>query len=169
MGSSLIRPAAPEDLDELVRVHLAAFRAGNGPALSEEALARLTPESDREAWEPVLGGPPERARVLVAETDGGLVGLAGSGPSRDNDAGGPVGELYALYVDPAAWGEGHGAALHDAALTNLRDSGFRDATLWVLERNHRARRFYAAHGWAGDGARGEFWGAVKVRLRRALP
>jgi GNAT superfamily N-acetyltransferase len=168
MASSRIRPAAPDDLDELVRVHLAAFRAGNGPALSDEALARLTPEADRDAWDPVLRAPPDRARVLVAEADGGLVGVAGAGPSRDHDAGEPVGELYALYVDPAAWGAGHGAALHDAALAHLRDGGFREATLWVLEGNARAREFYGTHGWADDGARGEFWGAVKVRMRRPL-
>ena len=39
-----------------------------------------------------------------------------------------------------------------AALSVLRDEGYGAATLWVLERNPRARRFYEAAGWIADGA-----------------
>ena len=33
----------------------------------------------------------------------------------------------------------------------MRSAGFRRATLWVIEENAEARRFYEAAGWRPDG------------------
>jgi RimJ/RimL family protein N-acetyltransferase len=41
------------------------------------------------------------------------------------------------------------AELHDAALAEQPDCP--ELRLWVLEENHRARRFYEKHGWRGNG------------------
>jgi len=40
----------------------------------------------------------------------------------------------------------------DRAMATLRAVGFSTATLWVLDTNLRARRFYEAAGWVPDGA-----------------
>jgi hypothetical protein len=54
----------------------------------------------------------------------------------------------------------------------LRQAGFADAGLWVLEDNPRARRFYEASGWAADGATKPFSRAgvdtVVIRFRKRL-
>jgi hypothetical protein len=39
-----------------------------------------------------------------------------------------------------------------SALRHLVGAGYVQATLWVLDSNARARRFYAKGGWAEDGA-----------------
>lgn len=52
-----------------------------------------------------------------------------------------------LHVSPAHWGSGAAGQLHAAAIDDLRRRGFATCTLWVLEENLRARRFYAKHGW----------------------
>ena len=52
---------------------------------------------------------------------------------------------------PEAWGSGAGSALMAPGIEALRASGYRDAILWVLEDNPRARRFYEREGWALDG------------------
>jgi hypothetical protein len=39
-----------------------------------------------------------------------------------------------------------------AAVDTLRDAAFIEATLWVLDTNARARRFYEIAGWAVDDA-----------------
>jgi GNAT superfamily N-acetyltransferase len=128
-------------------------------------MTELTPARDAEAWEPVLRDTPERARVVVLEDRGALRGVAGAGPARDDDLDRTTtGELYALYVHPDAWGRGYGDALHATALDHLWAEGFSAAVLWVLEGNHRARRFYADRGWREDGARGSFWDSPKVRM-----
>jgi hypothetical protein len=60
----------------------------------------------------------------------------------------------------------------DAALQGLAGAGFTAATLWVLESNARARRFYEACGWSADGtakvddSRG--FPLSEVRYRRSL-
>jgi hypothetical protein len=38
----------------------------------------------------------------------------------------------------------------EAALERLRQAGFEAATLWVLDTNTEARRFYEAGGWQWD-------------------
>ncbi len=61
-------------------------------------------------------------------------------------------ESYAsIYVHPDHWDSGVGARLHDAAMQALRECGFREATLWVLDINERARLFYERRGWFNDG------------------
>jgi len=163
-----LRPARPDDLDELVRVNLAAFRAGNAPALSQDAAAQLSIDAARAQWRQFLEHQPAGATTTVAELAGRLCGFAGAGPTRDDDLDPSIGELYSLYVDPHLWTQGHGTALHHAALDQLVRSGFASAALWVLEGNERSRRFYRARGWEPDGAQRPFMGANSLRLRHTL-
>jgi len=59
-----------------------------------------------------------------------------------------------------------------AAVDRMRELGFREATLWVLDGNERAERFYRIAGWRKDDAvRTEQWGDAtlrEVRYRRKL-
>jgi RimJ/RimL family protein N-acetyltransferase len=51
-----------------------------------------------------------------------------------------------------------------AAVRSLDAAGFTCATLWVLETNDRARRFYTHLGWEPDGAvRDEVVGEAPIR------
>ena len=76
--------------------------------------------------------------------NGSIVGVVLAGPDPDDPA---VGHLARLYVDPERWGAGIGTALHNAAVADLVHHGFPTATLWVLEDNVRARRWYERLGW----------------------
>jgi RimJ/RimL family protein N-acetyltransferase len=59
-----------------------------------------------------------------------------------------------------------------ATMTTLGRADYAQATLWVLEDNERARRFYEAAGWRADGTAVEdtAGGASlnKLRYRRSL-
>jgi GNAT superfamily N-acetyltransferase len=95
-------------------------------------------------------------------------------PSRDDDAGpAGAGELAALYLLPGSWGTGLGRELMASGLSAFRDAAFDEATLWVLDTNSRARRFYEAADWHADGAvkQDDRRGFVlnEVRYRRACP
>jgi len=94
------------------------------------------------------------------------------GPPQEEPAPQGVGEVYALYIDPDHWGSGYGRALFAAAERGLRDTGFREAILWVLGANARARRFYEIAGWRADGGKKtDHRGDVplhEVRYRRSL-
>jgi GNAT superfamily N-acetyltransferase len=74
-----------------------------------------------------------------------VVGFASLGPDRDDSE---IGELYAIYVLPPRWGGGAGRALMAEAVDRLRSNAFREARLWVLADNPRARAFYERSGWS---------------------
>jgi GNAT superfamily N-acetyltransferase len=120
-----------------------------------------------ERWRTRLERPPPGWATFVA-VESSVVGFASVGPSRDGHGGG---EVYAIYVDPDAWGTGSGRALLERAEKRLaRD--YDEAVLWVLEDNPRARRFYEIAGWTPDGGRKEdVWfdvTAKEVRYRKRL-
>ena len=52
------------------------------------------------------------------------------------------GEIKKLFVEPVLQGGGIGTALLSYAVTGLQGR-----TLWALEKNHRAIRFYERHGF----------------------
>jgi ribosomal protein S18 acetylase RimI-like enzyme len=89
-------------------------------------------------------------KTWVAD-DEGPVGFAVTGPSEDADAGERTAELYAIYLDPEQLGTGLGRRLFEHAVEDLRSRRFDTVTLWVLETNERARRFYEVAGWKHDG------------------
>lgn len=104
---------------------------------------------DETRWLHRVVEPPPGWSTCVAEVNGRVVGFAATGPSRDKKG---VGELYAIYVEPDAWSTGTGRALIAAAERELAHT-YREAHLWVLEDNPRARRFYERAGWQLDGVR----------------
>ncbi len=151
-ATALVRTARPEDARPVAEVHVASWRHAYRGLLAEEYLERLSVE-DREAmWLGAFSDPDLRSGAFVAEVDGRIVGFASFGPSRDEDVPEGTGEVPAIYVDPSMLGTGVGRELFGAATLALRDAGFARATLWVLEANALARRFYEKAGWSWDGA-----------------
>jgi ribosomal protein S18 acetylase RimI-like enzyme len=128
-----------------------------------DRLAAISVDQREELARTMLSRP-ERGTVLVAEVDRAVAGLASVGAARDSEG---AGEVYAIYADPAHWGRGVGRALMERALAALRERGFEEAVLWVLDDNPRARRFYEAGGWRLDGAHreGEHLGVRTEELR----
>lgn len=143
----MIRPAIPDDAEAIARVHVRTWQGAYGHVFPVEELEGISVEARAASWRGML----ERGRTYVAERDGEVVGFASAGASRDDDGSG-IGELYAIYVDPAHWDSGAGRELAIWADGTLRREGFTEATLWVLDDNPRARRFYEAGGWRLDGA-----------------
>lgn len=167
-----IRRARPEDAEVIAEIHVRSWKAAFSGLLPQDYLDALRPEDRRPEWDEALRGPTWPL-VLLAEEDLGIVGFVSLGPSRDADAGAAaVGEIRTIYLDPSAWGGGVGSALLGAAEAELSRAGFPMATLWVLETNAKARRFYERHGWATDGgSQMHDWVAFSspdVRYRREL-
>ncbi len=61
------------------------------------------------------------------------------------------GEIASFYTHPAHRSKGCGGLLFEEALRRLKALGFLKAFVFVLRENEKARRFYAAHGFAWDG------------------
>jgi ribosomal protein S18 acetylase RimI-like enzyme len=154
-GATIVRDARPEDADGIARVHVATWQGAYAHIFPPEALRALDAGMERRGayWRQTIEAAGPQAHTLVAVLDDDVVGFADVRPTRDVDADAErVGELTAIYVSPAAWGVGAGRRLMTDALERLRGSGFEEATLWVLEDNPRARRFYEIAGWRADGS-----------------
>lgn len=145
-----IREAAPGDAEAIADIHVRSWRAAYRGQLTDDYLDSLSVDERLEQHRRALETPGEH-RTWVAEERGRVVGFAVTGPSQDADADERTGELYALYLDPERFGRGIGKRLLDHAVEDLRERGFRTATLWVLESNEAGRRFYEREGWRADG------------------
>jgi GNAT superfamily N-acetyltransferase len=167
-----IRPAVVDDAAAIAEMHVRSWQAGYRGLLPDDFLAGLSVDDRRRRWTERLGDPNGTVTVLVAEPDGHIRGFVSFGPSRDPGAPPEVGELIAIYVDPAYWRHHLGSTLHQRAIEMLTAQGFREATLWVLAGNERACAFYEQAGWVADGVtKTEPWDAVtirEVRYRRQL-
>jgi len=157
-----IRRADLEDIGALATVRIAAWRAGYAGQLPASRLAAMDHAHETTQWAKRLVEPGWT--TVVAEQDDQVLGYAVYGSTRDQDRDG-YGELAALYVHPDQWGGGVGSALTSAVRAALRTQGYEHVTLWVLDTNDAARRFYEHRGWRrdGDAAAPVGQGATKVR------
>ena len=157
----LVRPARREDAAAIADVHVLTWQTAYEHVFGAERLAGIG-DGRRMLWEQRLANPQPSSHVFVSEEDERVTGFAAIGDSRDEPG---KGELFAIYVLPEAWGSGAGSALMATALEALR--GYPSATLWVLEDNPRARRFYEREGWILDGGRRdeEFLGVTVAEVR----
>jgi GNAT superfamily N-acetyltransferase len=155
----IVRPAGVDDADGFVRAYEASWDAAMGPIVGRP-LGELSPYDERrESFRRAVGDLPPEAGLWVAERDGEIVGVAVRAGS----------ELRSLYVAPQAWGAGVAVPLIDAALDAIRADGHAEATLWVVDANARARRFYEREDWEPTGETKETaFGPVELRYRRQL-
>jgi GNAT superfamily N-acetyltransferase len=148
----VIRRATPADADAIATVHIASWRVGYADLLPADLLAALDHTQRAALWHEILANRAPRAATYVAELEGVVVGFASLRPSpeRHHDPD-KVGEVGAVYVDPAHWGSGAGRALLAVLESAAGEYGFEMLELRVLEGNTGARRFYERVGWATDG------------------
>ncbi len=117
----IVRRARPDDARAIAAVHVQTWQAAYAHVLPAGFLASLEPERREPGWRDSIG---RGDTVVVAEEEGAVFDFAAAGPARGEDG---VGELYAIYVDPAAWGTGAGRELMRAALGALAESGYRES------------------------------------------
>jgi GNAT superfamily N-acetyltransferase len=145
-----VRHATPKDAASLATAEIASWRVAYQGLIPNAFLSGLAREEKTEGWCQNLlkHGASGRKRVLVAVSDSVAIGFVRVDYDGDDHE---VGLVYLLYVLPEHWRHGVGTALMGAAMDELRDLGMREAILWVLRDNQRARAFYEGFGWRSDG------------------
>ena len=144
-----MRRATVADVDEIARVHVEVYEASLGHVVEAGVLDEARGQR-RPMWETLLSSPPEGQAVFV-HGDDRVVGFVSAGPDRDAGGARDGGEIYALFVEPDAWGSGLGTELLELGVDHLRSLALPVARLWVLDANARARRFYVREGWSDLG------------------
>lgn len=143
-----VAPACLGDARAIAEVHVRSWRHAYRDLLPAPYLRLLSVERREAMWLASL--THRRADLLVAREGPDVVGFVAFGPSRDGDARAGTSEVWACYVDPACWSRGVGRALWSQMLERVRDDQARAVSLWVLERNERALRFYRQQGFHPD-------------------
>jgi len=165
MALGYVRPARPDEADEIARIQLSTWRTAYRRLLPRHVLDEMEPQWLAQRWRAAVEAPPsDRHRVLVAVEQAGssyLVGFAAIGPA-DEAALAPGEEAGALDAGTAAitellveprWGRrGHGSRLLAASVDLWREDGFGTAVAWAYERDAATLAFLTGAGWAPDGA-----------------
>jgi GNAT superfamily N-acetyltransferase len=145
-----IRAATEADVLAMAKVHIISWRETYPGMLPEPMLARMSIAVEAIRWQRTLDRPRRWGGTvaLVAEQDGAVVGYGSCGEQRtrllyDRGFTAEVGELYVLK---SAQRLGAGSGLMKAMAGALVHRGHCAMSLWVLEQNSAARRFYERVG-----------------------
>ncbi|TMC79352.1 MAG: GNAT family N-acetyltransferase [Chloroflexi bacterium] len=138
-----VRRATVDDAEAIERIRVQTWRATYRGLLPDGLIDQLQQNVERRRERLRLARPSEL--IFVAEEGAEVVGYAFAGPERTHDREYP-GEVYAIYVLPAAQGKGHGRALIRQCARELAAGGMTSLLIWVLRENKIGRRFYERLG-----------------------
>ena len=169
---AFVRAATPADGPLIASIVVRGWRTAYRGLMPDAVLDALSVEERTRKWTEIIATPTTRDhRTWVIARDAAVLGFASTGPSRDADAEASTAELYAIYLDPDHIGCGLGARLFAHAVEDLMRRGSRTMTLWALDGNARADRFYRRMGMVLAGTKTETVRGAPlphVRYRRAL-
>ncbi len=155
MSEFQLRPAGLDDLDAILRHVQAGF-----DSYADFAPVGWRPpqvSADRELTASLLAEEETWAALAIHEAS--PIGHVAFFPGRQRartDAPADwrtrpripgLAHLWQLFVLPPWWGRGVAAALHVAAVAQMRERGFDRARLYTPAAHARARAFYERRGW----------------------
>lgn len=145
-NETTVRPAVQRDAKAIAEVQASASQAAFKALFPGEAMPEFDSLKKSQAFwrEAIEYSEPQ---VQVAVRAGQVVGFVGYDRSRDPKTPPTMGEIWAIYVLPAHWGQGAGLALWDAAREGLVDEGCTKVSAWVPLGYERALRFHDMAGF----------------------
>ncbi|MGA8029739.1 MAG: GNAT family N-acetyltransferase [Bryobacteraceae bacterium] len=139
-----ISSASYEDLPEVARIHVAAWKQAYVGQVPQAHLDRLDVAQRLRRWQEQFSDRVVSG-LLVANVNKKTAGFICFGRARDQDRQ-EWGEIYAIYVLKSYWGGGLGYQLFKHACAELQHNAFSRAYLWVLDTNDRAIAAYERWG-----------------------
>jgi len=158
MSIPTIRSAQPNDAEAFSACHLACWREAYENLWGSERFAEFDPaQLAMLRRQEIESGVADH---YIVELAGTVIGIAISGPSREQDA--PTDrELYAIFLRTEHQGSGISDSLLSAAI------GDTPAHLWVYRDNPRASAFYVHHDFMPDGSEKiDSAGILEIRMVR---
>lgn len=165
----IIRLATPDDAYEHAACHVSSWRSAYKNIVPDEVLDNLSVEGHAEKFRKNII-EFKNTLYYCAFYDNRIIGHFCMGKSRDEDKPN-AGEIYGFYSIEEFWGRGIGKEMMNNAIETLKNMGYNEIILWVLEGNGRARRFYEKRGFVFDGTRKEIIigkPLIEIRYKKEL-
>ena len=143
-----IRAARLNDARALAEIHSSAWKTAYRGIVPDTILDNISADERQKRFEQALSEGREENFLIFA--DGKPVGLMCIGACRDEDKDDSC-VKYGVLPVAEYWNKGIGSYFMDWGLNELKNRGYKKATLWVLEENLNARRFYEKLGFEHDG------------------
>lgn len=145
MTDVTVRPLGVDDWETYRDVRLRALRE------SPEFFVNSA-DTEKEYGEDFWRARMERAARLVAEKDGGIIGVVCVGredeaPELEEIEEGKIGELFGLWVQPDYRGKGVAWKLVDAGAKRAHANGWKHLLYWVATDNPRGVAFASSYGF----------------------
>jgi ribosomal protein S18 acetylase RimI-like enzyme len=164
-----IRAATPADAPAVARIHVESWQVAYRGIVPEAMIAKMDLATRTRFWAERIA--KREWPVFVIAEAGEMVAFCQMVPSPDpGDDPRRVGHITSIHVLPHLRSRGYGRSLLDHAFAEFRRRRFTEVTLWVLEENASARRFYEKLGFHHDGGRKTYPGSEvpEVRYRITL-
>jgi GNAT superfamily N-acetyltransferase len=145
MSNIEVRPATLRDAKAIAEIHAVSAQAAFKALFPGEQAPTISAEKGQAYWRDAIEFA--EPQVYVAADGAQVVGFVGFDRSRDKGTPNTMGEIWAIYADPAYWGQGVGLALWDAARDGLVEEGCTKVSIWVPLGNERALRFHDMAGF----------------------
>lgn len=144
-----IRYAYISDAKDLAKIHSNSWKVSYKGIIPDEILDNFNIEKKQRYFERVIKDGLEENAVILSNNE--VIGFICIGKCRDTDKTDSYGEVWGIYLLPEYFGRGVGTKLINWGLGELRNRGYNKVTLWVLEDNIKARKFYEKVGFKHDG------------------
>ena len=146
-----IRTAMLEDVKEIAAIHVKSWQVVYKGLIPQSYLNNLSISKREKSWQNIL--THSQTHTIVQEIDDLVVGFANFGQTRDEDKDSKItGEITSIYLNPEYGRKGLGTECVEFILKNMKNLKFTQITLWVLDTNEIARKFYEKMGFKADGA-----------------
>ncbi len=143
-----IRKANSDDSKQLGEIHAKSWQVAYKGIVPDKILDNMIPEKRAVYFEQALKEEKEEDYLILKGEK--ALGFICIGKCRDEDKDDCYGEIWGIYLLPEYWRYGIGTKLIKWGLNNLKNRGYQKVTLWVLEDNWSARRFYEKMGFTFD-------------------
>lgn len=144
-----IRYADEKDAKTLGKIHATSWKIAYKGIIPDRILDNITEDKREKYFQKALLAKLEEDAIIYEDNE--ATGFITLGKCRDKDKPETYGEVWGIYLAPQFWHAGMGTKLINWGLEELRKRGYKKATLWVLEDNVSAIRFYEKMGFKHDG------------------
>jgi ribosomal protein S18 acetylase RimI-like enzyme len=158
-GSELminIKYAQVIDFKILGKIYSRSWKVAYKNIIPDEILDNITYEKRAIIFERALNEKRDEEYAIIYKNDI-AVGSICFGKCRDLDLDNSFGEIWGIYLLPEFWNLGIGSELIRWGINELRNMGYSNVALWVLEDNTNAIKFYEKNGFNFDGTKKEIF------------